>query len=200
MSMFSVVQKSASGYSMIPIESKLFSNRNIYIEGEINGESAMLVVKQIHLLNIEDSRKPINLFINSPGGEINAGMMIYDAMQNSPCPVNTVCMGYAYSMGAILVACGSGKRCILPHSQMMIHEPLIANRIGGSASSIEDLSRSLNRTKQEMNAILSKHTGKSREDVEKASEYDHYYTADEAVTFGLCDKIITFDEILKGEE
>ena len=192
---FYTITKTSNGISQIPIDSKLFESRNIYIAGAINSESAVLVAKQIHLLNLEDNSKPINLFINSNGGEITAGMLIYDAVQGSDCPVNTVCLGNAYSMGAVLVTCGTGKRYILPHSKMMLHEPLISSSASGSASSIKELSDSLNKTKREMNEILSKHTGKPLEEVEEAASFDHYYSSQEAFEFGLVDEIVNFSEL-----
>lgn len=194
---FYTITKTSSGISQIPIDSKLFESRNIYIEGEINSESAVLAVKQIHLLNLEDDSKPISLFINSHGGEISAGMLIYDAIQDSLCPVNTICLGVAYSMGAVLAACGTGQRYILPHSKMMLHEPLISSSTLGSASSIKELSESLNKTKNEMNAILSKHTGKSLREVEEAASYDHFYSAQEALDFGLVDEIVGFNDLIR---
>lgn len=192
---FYTITKTSSGISQIPIDSKLFESRNIYIEGVINSETAILVVKQIHLLNLEDDSKPINLFISSNGGEITVGMLIYDAIQGSKCPVNTICLGNAYSMGAVLATCGTGKRCILPHSKMMLHEPLISSTASGSASSIKELSDSLNKTKREMNELLSKHTGRTLKEVEKAASYDHYYSAQEALDFGLVDEIVNFNEL-----
>lgn len=196
---FIIPEKTSAGISRVPIDSKLFESRNIYIEGEINTETAVLVVKQIHLLSISDENKPINVFISSPGGEITAGMLIYDAIQDAPCPVNTICIGGAYSMGAVLATCGTGKRYILPHSKMMLHEPLISSGAGGSASSVKELSESLNKTKRAINEILAKHTGQPLKVVAKAASYDHYYSAEEAVAFGLADKIVKFNEILKGE-
>ena len=197
MNNFYTVTRTSNGISQIPIDSKLFESRNIYIEGEINSESAILAVKQIHLLNLEDSVKPINLFINSFGGEIISGMLIYDAIQDSLCPVNTVCLGNAYSMGAVLVASGTGKRYILPHSKLMLHEPLIPTNGGGSASSIKELSESMQKTKGAMNEILAKHTGKPIEEVEKATDHDHFYTAEEAFEFGLVDEITGLSEFLR---
>ncbi len=194
---FYTVTRTSSGISQIPIDSKLFESRNIYIEDEINSESALLAVKQIHMLNLEDAVKPINLFICSYGGEITAGMLIYDAIRDSGCPVNTVCLGNAYSMGALLVASGTGRRYILPHSKMMLHEPLIQTGAGGSASSIRELSESMEKTRRAMNEILSKHTGKPVEEVEKATGYDHFYSAEEALEFGLVDEIVSFGEILR---
>ena len=194
---FYTITKTSNGISQIPVDSKLFETRNIYIEGGIDSESAVLAVKQIHLLNLDDDTKPINLFISSNGGEITAGMLIYDAIQGSKCPVNTICLGNAYSMGAVLAASGTGKRYILPHSKMMLHEPLISSGAMGSASSIQELSDSLNKTKHEMNEILSKHTGKTLDEVEKAASYDHFYTSEEALDFGLIDEIISFSELIR---
>lgn len=199
MNSFYISEKSANGKTSVSIDTKLFESRNIYLEGEINAESALLVVKQLQVLNLMDTSKPINLFINSPGGEIVSGMMVYDAMQDSICPVNTICLGSAFSMGAVLVACGSGKRYMLPHSKMMLHEPLITRGAGGSASSIQELSESINKTKKAMNELLAKHTGQTVKAVTKAASYDHFYSAEEALNFGLVDEIVNFSKFLKED-
>ena len=137
----------------------------------------------------------IKVLINSPGGEINAGMLMYDVIQDSKAPIKTYCIGRAYSMAAILLACGRYGRYMLPHSELMIHEPLIDGRIGGSSSSIKSISDALIENKRNINEILAKHTGKSVEEVEKASAYDHYFTPEESIDFGLCDEIINFGVI-----
>ena len=196
---FYTITKTSSGISQIPIDSKLFERRNIYIEGEITHTSAVLAVKQIQLLNLENREEPINLFISSHGGEITAGMLIYDAIQDSVCPINTICLGTAYSMAAVLVSSGSGKRYILPHSRMMLHEPLISSGVSGNASSIKELSDSLNNTKNEINEILAKHTGRNLEEVSEAASFDHYFSASDALNFGLVDRIIPISELWEAQ-
>ena len=150
------------------------------------------------VLNEENSSKPIDVLINSPGGEINSGMVMYDVIQASKAPIRMFCIGRAYSMGAVLFACGNHGRYMLPHSELMLHEPLLGHRVGGNSSSIKSISESLLETKRKMNQILSKHTGKSEEEVEKATSYDHYFSPEESKSFGLCDQIVDFSVIMEG--
>ncbi len=189
--------KSSNGIALIPIETRLMANRNIFIEGEITSEAACEFAKKILLLNSEDQSKPINVMINSPGGEINSGMLMYDVIQSSKAPIRLFCIGRAYSMGAVLFACGNHGRYMLPHAELMLHEPLLGNRISGNSSSIKSISDSLLESKRKMNRILSKHTGKTEEEVEQATGFDHYFTAEESVDFGLCDEIVSFDKIME---
>ncbi len=188
--------KSSSGIMLVPVESCLMSERNIFIEGEINSDSACEFVKKVMYLNGESTVKPINVLINSNGGEINAGMLMYDVIQASKAPIRMFCVGHAYSMGAVLLASGSHGRYILPHAELMLHEPLLGNRVGGNSSSIKSISDSLMESKRKMNQILAKHTGKTEEEVEAATSYDHYLTPEESVEFGLCDEIVGFDRIM----
>ncbi len=190
--------KSSNGITLVPVDSKLMANRKIFIEGEIDSEKACEFVKEVILLNAEDLQKPIDVLINSPGGEINSGMLMYDVIQASKAPIRMFCIGRAYSMGAVLFACGNHGRYMLPHGELMIHEPLLGNRVGGNSSSIKSISDSLLETKRKMNQILAKHTGKSEEDVEKAMGFDHYFSPEESVEFGLCDQIVGFDKIMEG--
>lgn len=191
--------KSSSGITLVPMETRLLAQRTVFVEGEITPESACLFVKQLLWLNSEDSREPINVLINSPGGEINSGLLMYDAIQSGKAPVKTYCMGRCYSMGAVLFTCGNHGRYMLPHSELMLHEPLLGNRISGNSSSIKSISDSLIETKSRMNKILAKHTGKTEEEMEQATSFDHYFSPEESLEFGLCDKIVGFDEILGGK-
>lgn len=193
-----VLIKSAGGISQISAEAKLLSLRKVWVEGEINTAAACAFAKQILLLNGEDAAKPIDVLINSEGGEINAGMLMYDVIQGSKAPIRTFCVGKAYSMGAVLVACGNHGRYILPHGELMLHEPLLGNRVGGNSSSIRSISDSLLEMKEKMNGILAKHTGRSREEVEKATGYDHYFSPEESIEFGLCDAIVAFGKLMEG--
>lgn len=190
--------KSSNGITLVPIDSRLLSDRKVFIEGTIDENTACEFVKKVMLLNKEDSQKPINVMINSQGGEINSGMLIYDVIQGSTAPIRTFCLGKAYSMAAVLLACGNHGRYILPHGEVMIHEPLLGNRVGGNSSSIKSISDSLLESKKMMNKILSKHTGKTEREVDKATGYDHYFSAKESVDFGLCDEIITFNKTMEG--
>lgn len=189
--------KSSSGITLVPIESRLMANRKIFIEGEIDADVACDFVKKVMLLNSEDPQKPIDVLINSPGGEINSGMLMYDTIQASKAPVRMFCIGKAYSMGAVLFACGNHGRYMLHHSELMIHEPLLGGHVGGSSSSIKSISDSLLETKKKMNKILAKHTGKSEKAIEKASNHDHYFSPEESVAFGLCDEIIDFSRLME---
>lgn len=190
--------KSSNGITLVPVDSRLLAARKIFIEGEIDADKACEFVKEVMLLNTEDSQKSIDILINSPGGEINSGMLMYDVIQSSKAPIRMFCIGKAYSMGAVLFACGNYGRYMLPHSELMIHEPLLGNRVGGNSSSIKSISDSLLETKRKMNQILAKHTGKSEKEVEKATSFDHYFSPEESIEFGLCDQIVGFDKIMEG--
>jgi ATP-dependent Clp protease protease subunit len=192
-----VIEKSSSGITQISADAKLMSQRKVFIEGEITAETACEFVKKIMILNIQDMNRPIDLFINTPGGCINSGMLYYDVIQASKAPIRTFCIGRAYSMGAVLLACGNHGRYILPHGEVMIHEPLLGNRVGGNSSSIKSISESLLETKRKMNQILAKHTGQSEEAVEKATSYDHYFDAEESLQFGLVDEIVDFGKLME---
>ena len=193
-----VLVKSSSGITQVSADSKLLSQRKVFIEGEISSESACEFIKKILFLNEEDTDKPIDGLINSPGGEINSGMAIYDVIQASKAPIRMFCIGRAYSMGAVLFSSGNHGRYMLPHSELMLHEPLLGNRVSGNSSSIQSISESLLETKRRMNQILARHTGKSEEEVEKATSYDHYYSPEESREFGLCDEIVDFNKIMEN--
>lgn len=193
-----VLMKSANGITQVSADSKLLSLRKVFIEGDITPEAACEFIKKIMVLNEEDSSKPINVLINSRGGDINSGMVMYDVIQASKAPIRMFCIGRAYSMGAVLFACGNYGRYMLPHSELMLHEPLLGNPVGGNSSSIKSISESLLEKKRKMNQILSKHTGKSEEEVEKATSYDHYFSSEESKDFGLCDQIVGFNMIMEG--
>lgn len=189
--------KSSNGITVVHSQTILFDEkRQIYVFGEINSETACEFAHEIMFLNNRDNKSPINVFINSNGGEINAGLLMLDAM-DSPAPIHTYCLGTAYSMAAILFAAGK-ERFILPHSELMLHEPLLKNGVGGNASSIRSISESITATEEKINDILCALTHKSKEEIEQATSYDHFFSAEEAVSFGLADKIITFGEIMEG--
>ncbi len=187
--------KSSNGITTMPIETKSLTNRCIFLEGEINSERALEVIKSLMLLIKEDEKAPINLIINSPGGEINAGMTIYDAVQSVDTPIKMFCVGKAYSMGALLFLSGKSGRFMLPNSELMLHEPLLSGKIGGNTTSIKELSDSLIKTREKLNNIIAKHSGKTLEEVEKATDHDHFYSAEESIEFGLCDKIVPFTDL-----
>lgn len=190
--------KSSNGITIMPAETKLLeTNRCIFLQGEINQESALEFVKSLMVLAAQDSSKPVNVLVNSPGGDVNAGMLIYDAIHSGLVEVKMYCLGRAYSMGALLFLSGPNGRYMLKNSELMLHEPLIGGKVGGNTTSIKEISDSLIKTRDKLNKIISEHSGKSIEEVEKATDHDHYYTAEESLEFGLCDEIVEFSKIME---
>lgn len=191
--------KSSNGITSVSLDARLLSSRVIYIDDqEITGELIANIVKKIMVLASEDSEKTITIMIDSPGGSVKAGMVLYDLLQTCKTPVRMVAAGRAYSMAAILLAAGRHGRYMLPNSEVMIHQPLLGSPVTGNCSSIKSVSDKMNKEKKKMNRLLAKHTGKTEKQIEKATSYDHFFDADEAVAFGLCDGIIGFDEIVEG--
>ena len=185
----SIEVESAHGTREVSLATRHLMNRNIFLTGEINGEMANNFLSQFLYLE-QESEEPITIYINSPGGEVNAGLMIYDTIRGSRLPINMVCTGMAASMAAVLLAGGQkGRRYILRHSKVMIHEPLISNGVGGSATSIKNISDSILETREIVNGILAEHTGKNMEEINKATSFDNYMNAEEAIEFGICDEI-----------
>ena len=181
--------KGAHGCYSVSLESELLNDRAILIEGEICQKTAMEIFLKFRYLAKSDA--PINIYICSGGGEVTAGKAIYDFMQGIPNVINTFCIGRAASLAAILLAAGTkGHRFILPHSEVMIHEVLISGGIGGSATSISRISSSINETRDLMNGILARHTGKTMQEISEATSFDNYMDAQQAVDFGICDEII----------
>ena len=187
--------KSSSGISLVPMETRLLSQRKIFLEGEINQNAACDFIRKVMFLTQEDEKKRIDVLINSEGGEIVSGLAIYDVIQTSKAPIRMICIGMAYSMGALLFASGNHGRYLLPHSKLMLHEPLITNQISGKASSIKSISDSLLETRKTVNQIIARHTKRTEQEVEEATSYDHYFNAEESISFGLADGVITFDKI-----
>ena len=182
--------ESANGTREVMLETQHFMDRKLFLTGEINSETANAFLSEILFLE-KESQDPVTIYINSPGGEINAGLMIYDIIQGSRLPITLICTGLAASMAAILLAGGQkGRRLILPHSKVLIHEPLLSGVLGGSASSIRSISESILETRELMNGILAKHTGKDLSVINEATAFDNYMNAEEAVAFGICDEII----------
>lgn len=178
-----------NGTREVSLYTRHLTNRNIFLNGEINADMANFFLTQLLYLE-ETPDEPVNIYINSPGGEVNAGLMIYDAIQGSKLEINMICTGLAASMAAVLLAGGQrGSRYILRHSKVMIHEPLLANGVGGSATSIRKISESIIETRELVNGILAKHTGKTVEEINEATSFDNYMSAEEAIAFGLCDRI-----------
>lgn len=192
-----IADRGYNAITLMSMETKLMESREIFIDGEIDSEMACEFRKKLLLLNRQSRHDPITVYINSPGGEITQGLLMYDAIQGSPAPVRLVCTGQASSMAAILLASGSHGRLILPNSTVMIHEPLIRGGLGGKTSSIKSISDSLLETRRKLNGILARHTGHTVEEIDEATAYDHYFSAEEAVEYGLCDRVVTFDVLTK---
>lgn len=186
-----VVEQTGRGERSYDIFSRLLNDRIIMLSDQVNDTTASLVVAQLLFLESQDTEKDISLYINSPGGSITAGMAIYDTMQYIKCDVSTICIGMAASMGAFLLAAGAkGKRFALPNSEIMIHQPLISGGLSGQCTDIKIHSDHLLRTRQKMNELLALNTGKPLEQVEADTERDNYMTAQEAMEYGLIDKVI----------
>ena len=186
------VVKSSNGITIVPSESRLLSDRKLFIEGEITSASACEFIRNIMLLVKEDKEQPIDIYINSPGGEVSAGLLIYDTIKGMSTTVNLHCIGIAASMAAIILAGGeTGHRGILVHSKTMIHEPLISGGVGGSATSIKRTAESILETKKLSVQLLAADTGKTEAEVEKAISFDNFMNAEESLAFGLVDYIET---------
>lgn len=184
-----VIEKSHQGERSYDIYSRLLKERIVFLGSQVNDEVANSIMAQLLFLEKEDPTKDIMFYINSPGGSVSAGLAIYDTMQHIKAPVSTVCIGLAASMGSVLLAAGSkGKRFALPNSEVMIHQVL--GGAEGQASDIEIAANHILRTKKKLNEILAKHTGKSLTQVTKDSDRDNWMTAQEALDYGLVDKII----------
>ena len=184
-----VVEQSARGERAYDIYSRLLKDRIIFLGEEINDVTASLVVAQLLFLESEDPDKDISIYINSPGGVISAGMAIYDTMQYVKCDVSTICMGMAASMGAFLLSSGAkGKRYALPNSEIMIHQPL--GGMQGQASDMQIAAAHIQRTKDKLNRIFAENTGKKIEEIAKDTDRDNWLTAEQAMDYGLVDKVI----------
>lgn len=184
-----VIEQTSRGERQYDIYSRLLKERIIFLGDEINDHTANIVVAQMLFLESDDPEKDIHLYINSPGGQVYAGMAIYDTMQFIKSPVSTLCVGMAASFAAVLLAAGAkGKRMALPNSSIMIHQPHGGAR--GQASDIEIQAREIIRLKTRLTDILAHHTGRTPEEVRDASDRDNYMTAEEAVSFGLIDRIV----------
>ena len=185
-----VVEQTNRGERSYDIYSRLLKDRIIFLGEEVNDVTASLVVAQLLFLAAEDPDKDINLYINSPGGSVTAGLAIYDTMQYIKPDVSTICIGMAASMGAFLLAGGAkGKRYALPNAEVMIHQPSGGAR--GQATDIRIHAENILRTKQKLNEILAENTGKPVEQVEQDTERDNFMTAEEAKAYGLIDDVIT---------
>ncbi|GGX87946.1 ATP-dependent Clp endopeptidase proteolytic subunit ClpP [Vogesella sp. LYT5W] len=188
-----VVEQSGRGERAYDIFSRLLKERIIFLVGPVTDESANLVVAQMLFLESENPDKDIYLYINSPGGSITAGMSIYDTMNFIKPDISTLCIGQAASMGAFLLSAGAkGKRFTLPHSRVMIHQPLLyGGGLSGQVTDIEIHARELVKTKLQMNELLAKHTGQTLEQIQADTERDNFMSAEQALAYGLIDKVLT---------
>ncbi len=184
-----VVEQTARGERSYDIYSRLLKDRIVFLGGAIDDMVANSIIAQLLFLEAEDPDKDIHLYINSPGGVVTAGMAIYDTMQYVKPAVSTICVGSAASMGAVLLTSGAtGKRYALPHSRVMIHQPL--GGVQGQATEIEIHAREILRMREELNGILARHSGRSIEDVQTDTERDHFLSAQEAKAYGLIDEVL----------
>ncbi|MBO7208001.1 MAG: ATP-dependent Clp endopeptidase proteolytic subunit ClpP [Kiritimatiellae bacterium] len=186
-----VVEQTGKGERSYDIYSRLLLDRIVFISGEVNDDMANAVVAQLLFLQSQDPKKQINVYINSPGGSVTAGLAIYDTMQFVSCPIATYCIGQAASMGAVLLTAGAkGMRYALPNSRIMIHQPW--GGAEGKASDIEITAKEILRLKDILNEILASHSGKKFEDVVKDTDRDFFMSAEEAKKWGLIDNVVEF--------
>lgn len=186
-----VIEKSGRGERAYDIYSRLLKDRIIFLGGPVDDDTANLIVAQLLFLSNDDSKSDIHFYINSPGGSITAGLAIYDTMKFLRCDVATYCVGQAASMGAVLFAGGSdGKRYILPNGRVLLHQPLLSGMMQGPATDLEIEAKEILRLRARLYNILSSHTGKSAEDIEKDSDRNLWLEAEESVAYGLADKIM----------
>ena len=186
-----VIDKTPNGERSYDIYSRLLKDRIIMLTEDVNHVTASSMVAQLLFLESEDPDKEISFYINSPGGSITDGMAIVDTMRYIKCPISTICVGMAASMGAVLLACGDkGKRFATPNSEIMIHQPLISGGLSGQATEIKIHADHILRTRSRLNKLLSEQTGQDLETIEKDTERDNYMIAEEALKYGLIDGIL----------
>jgi ATP-dependent Clp protease protease subunit len=184
-----VVEQTGKGERTYDIYSRLLLDRIVFVSGEVNDDMANAIVAQMLFLQSQDPKKQINVYINSPGGSVTAGLAIYDTMQFVSCPVATYCVGQAASMGAVLLTAGTkGLRHALPNARIMIHQPW--GGAEGKASDIEITAREILRLKEVLNGILARHSGKNVDEVVRDTDRDHFMSAEEARTWGLIDAVV----------
>ncbi len=184
-----VLEKEGNEERAYDIYSRLLKDRIIFLRGQVDDDSANLIVAQLLHLDVENPKADVHLYINSPGGSVTAGMSIYDTMQYVTCDVATYCIGQAASMGAVLLAAGAkGKRNALPHSRVMIHQPM--GGFQGQASDVEIHAKEILYLRQRLNEIMSKHTGQSIKTIEKDTDRDNFLGGEEAVKYGIADRVL----------
>ncbi|HVK09615.1 MAG TPA: ATP-dependent Clp protease proteolytic subunit [Gemmataceae bacterium] len=192
-----VVSREGREPQYFDIFSRLLRDRIVFLQGQVDDESAGLVMAQILYLQAEDPKADIHLYVNSPGGSVTAGMGIYDTMQYVSCDVATYCIGQAASMGAMLLTAGAkGKRFALPNARIMIHQPLAGLR--GTSTEFQIYAKEYIRMKKHLNALMVHHTGRTLEEIEKDTDRDNYMTAEEAKSYGLVDEVLTKFPVTAG--
>ena len=184
-----IIRETSSGWFHCSIQEEMLTRREIECVGEITPDTAYSLTRQLRWLEQEDPAAEITMFINSPGGDVSSGLALYDVMKSLSCPVRTVCLGTAASMAAILFAAGT-HRDILPHGRVMIHDPLISGGIGGSALQVQNVSNRLLKSRKELCGILAECTGRPLQQIYRKTGKDTFFDADEAVSFGLADRVI----------
>lgn len=184
-----IIRETSEGVTRTSLQDEMFQCREIQCVGEISQESVYSMILQLRYLQSQDPEKEITIFVNSPGGSVADGLAMIDTMAALSCPIRTVCMGTAASMGALIFASGN-ERDILPHARVMIHDPLIAGGVGGSALKLDSIAKDLMRTREITAQILADYTGHSLEEVYEKTANDTYFTAKEALEWGLADRII----------
>lgn len=188
-----VIEQTGRGERSYDIFSRLLKDRIIFLSEDVNHVTASLIIAQMLFLESEDPDKEISFYINSPGGSITDGMAIVDTMNYIKCPVSTICVGLAASMGSVLLTCGAkGKRFATPNSEILIHQPLISGGLAGQTTEIKIHADHMVKTREKLNKLLSERTGQSLEQIEKDTERDHYMTAEEALAYGLIDGILDY--------
>lgn len=193
-----VIEQTSRGERSYDIYSRLLKDRIIFLDQEVNDASASVIVAQLLFLESEDPSKDINLYINSPGGSVFAGFAIYDTMRYIKCDVSTICIGMAASMGAFLLAGGTkGKRLALPNSEIMIHQPSGGAR--GQETEIRIVAENILKTRNKLNRILAENTGRSIEEIDRDTERDNYMDAQEALEYGLIDRVVENREKINEE-
>lgn len=190
-----VIENSSRGERAYDLFSRLLRERIIMVNGPIEDQSANLIVAELLFLAAENSDREINMYINSPGGVITAGLAIYDTMRSLHCPVATTCVGLAASFGTVLLMAGDpGRRYALPHAKIHLHQPLLQGGLGGQVTDIDIHARDLLRTRDVMNEIYALHTGQSLERIRRDTERDFYMTADEARDYGVIDEVLPLED------
>lgn len=183
-----ILRETHGGISFIPLQDEMLSNREVMVIGEITADLVNSLIAQFLHLKKSDPQGEIVVYINSPGGEVTSGLALYDVMQAVPCQTHTVCTGVAASMASVLFAAGD-TRSMLPHSRLMLHDPLVPST-GGSALKLNEVAEDLMRIRESMGLIYSKHTGKTLEEIYEVTSKDTFFTPEAAIAFGLADEVV----------